>query len=70
MATRFDHSQDDKITFETSDSVKVFSTFDQMGIREDLLRGIYAYSKFFFQFETWLFESLSKAICCHWVPER
>ncbi|KAJ3375135.1 eukaryotic initiation factor 4A-III [Allomyces macrogynus ATCC 38327] len=44
MAGRFDHSQDDKITFETSDSVKVYSTFDQMGLKEDLLRGIYAYN--------------------------
>ncbi|KAJ3364424.1 Eukaryotic initiation factor 4A-III [Allomyces javanicus] len=44
MASRFDHSQDDQITFETSDSVKVYSTFDQMGLKEDLLRGIYAYN--------------------------
>ncbi|KNE56466.1 eukaryotic initiation factor 4A-III [Allomyces macrogynus ATCC 38327] len=44
MAGRYDHSQDDQITFETSDSVKVYSTFDQMGLKEDLLRGIYAYN--------------------------
>jgi len=29
--------------FETSAGVEVISSFDQMGIREDLLRGIYAY---------------------------
>jgi len=30
-------------TFETSDDVKVTSSFDSMGLREELLRGIYAY---------------------------
>ena len=37
-------SEDDaKIVFETSEEVSVTSTFDSMKIREDLLRGIYAY---------------------------
>ena len=31
------------IEFETSEDVKVIPTFDSMGLREDLLRGIYAY---------------------------
>jgi superfamily II DNA/RNA helicase len=31
------------ITFDTSKGVKVVSTFDSMGIREDLLRGLYSY---------------------------
>jgi hypothetical protein len=31
------------IEFETSEDVEVVPTFDNMGIREDLLRGIYAY---------------------------
>merc|ERR1712193_266007 len=31
------------IEFETSEDVDVTTTFDGMGIREDLLRGIYAY---------------------------
>jgi ATP-dependent RNA helicase len=31
--------------FESSESVKVISTFDDLGLKEDLLRGIYAYSK-------------------------
>ncbi|KAG8909653.1 RNA helicase, partial [Tulasnella sp. 418] len=29
--------------FESSEGVKVVSTFDQLGLKEDLLRGIYAY---------------------------
>ena len=34
---------DSKIVFETSEEVNVTPTFDSMKIREDLLRGIYAY---------------------------
>eukprot|EP00123_Amoebidium_parasiticum_P013718 comp22112_c0_seq2/m.32310 comp22112_c0_seq2/g.32310 ORF comp22112_c0_seq2/g.32310 comp22112_c0_seq2/m.32310 type:complete len:437 (-) comp22112_c0_seq2:505-1815(-) len=37
------NSNDDKIVFETSAGVDVIATFDQMGFREDLVRGIYAY---------------------------
>lgn len=69
----FDHSNDDKLAFETSESVniqiktvcirlkatiligifsffflylqvKVVPTFDSIGLKEDLLRGIYAYN--------------------------
>ena len=32
-----------KIEFETSEEVDVVPTFDQMRLREDLLRGVYAY---------------------------
>lgn len=31
------------VEFETSEDVDVVPTFDQMGLREDLLRGIYSY---------------------------
>ena len=31
------------VEFETSEDVEVIPTFDSMGLREDLLRGIYAY---------------------------
>ena len=31
------------VEFETSEDVEVIPTFDRMGLREDLLRGIYAY---------------------------
>jgi len=35
---------DDKLVFESSESVPVVSTFDELGLKEDLLRGIYAYN--------------------------
>ena len=34
---------DAKLAFDTSNGVTVQTTFDEMGLREDLLRGIYAY---------------------------
>lgn len=36
-----------KIEFETSEEVEVVPTFDDLGLRDDLLRGIYAYGKCF-----------------------
>ena len=33
----------DKLVFETTADIHVISTFDSMGLKEDLLRGIYAY---------------------------
>lgn len=33
------------VEFETSEDVEVVPTFDSMGLREELLRGIYAYGK-------------------------
>lgn len=46
MAGRRVMSEDLKnIEFETSEDVDVTPTFDNMGLREDLLRGIYAYGK-------------------------
>mmetsp|Transcript_6411 Transcript_6411/g.26611 ORF Transcript_6411/g.26611 Transcript_6411/m.26611 type:complete len:400 (-) Transcript_6411:134-1333(-) len=41
--TTMDFEKDENITFDTSKGVKVVSTFDGMGIREDLLRGLYSY---------------------------
>ncbi|SJX66430.1 probable translation initiation factor eIF-4A [Sporisorium reilianum f. sp. reilianum] len=35
---------DNKLVFESSEKVKVATTFDAMGLKEDLLRGIYAYN--------------------------
>lgn len=35
---------DNKLVFESSEQVKVATTFDAMGLKEDLLRGIYAYN--------------------------
>ena len=34
---------DDKIEFETSEDVEVVGSFDSMGFKDELLRGIYAY---------------------------
>jgi ATP-dependent RNA helicase len=44
-SSQFDHRRDDKLVFETTDGVKVITSFDQLGLKENLLRGIYAYSK-------------------------
>jgi len=35
---------DEKLVFESSEEVKTVSTFDEFGLKEDLLRGIYAYN--------------------------
>jgi hypothetical protein len=35
-----------KLIFESSEAVSVISTFDDLGLKEDLLRGIYAYSAY------------------------
>jgi ATP-dependent RNA helicase len=36
-----------KLVFESSEAVSVVSTFDDLGLKEDLVRGIYAYSTSF-----------------------
>ena len=33
----------EEVEFSTTDGVNVLPTFDAMGLKEDLLRGIYAY---------------------------
>lgn len=38
------NSGDAKLHFESSEDVKVAPTFDALGLKEDLLRGIYAYN--------------------------
>ena len=40
---KIDFDEDKRMKFETSKEVNITSTFDGMGIREDLLRGLYAY---------------------------
>ena len=37
--------EDASMVFETSAGVQVVPTFDSMGLRDDLLRGIYAYGE-------------------------
>lgn len=34
---------DEGVHFETSKGVKIVSSFDNMGLKEELLRGLYAY---------------------------
>lgn len=34
------------VEFETSEEVQVVPTFDGLGLREDLLRGVYAYGAY------------------------
>ncbi|KAG9038536.1 RNA helicase [Tulasnella sp. JGI-2019a] len=36
-------SNDENLVFESSEAVKIVSTFDQLGLKGDLLRGIYAH---------------------------
>lgn len=40
-----DRENDAKMAFDTNEKVQVMSTFDSLNLKEDLLRGIYAYSK-------------------------
>lgn len=35
------------VEFDTSEDVEVISTFDAMGLRDELLRGIYTYGTYF-----------------------
>lgn len=45
MAKRIIPEDLSNVEFETSEDVEVVPTFDQMSLREDLLRGIYGYGK-------------------------
>lgn len=40
-------NRDEQVEFETSEGVKVNNTFDDFKLKEDLLRGIFAYGKHF-----------------------
>ena len=54
MATRRVQTMPDdlkNIEFETSEDVDVTPTFDGMGLREELLRGIYSYGMHFGELE-------------------
>lgn len=43
-ASGIDRESDSKMSFDTSEKVQVMATFDALNLKEDLLRGIYAYS--------------------------
>lgn len=38
------------VEFDTSEDVEVIPTFDTMGLRDELLRGIYTYGNYFYNF--------------------
>ncbi|KAJ8452144.1 hypothetical protein Cgig2_016725 [Carnegiea gigantea] len=42
-ANRGRRADDDKLQFETTEGIEPIASFDRMGIKDDLLRGIYAY---------------------------
>lgn len=46
--TRLVDEGDTTTEFTTTKDLKVFSTFEAMNLKEDLLRGIYAYGMFFY----------------------
>ena len=48
-----------KIEFETSEEVDVVPTFDQLKLREDLLRGVYAYGKVWY----WINDAMKVGMC-------
>jgi hypothetical protein len=45
MATGI-NTGDERLVFESSEAISIVPTFDQLGLKEDLLRGIYAYSQY------------------------
>lgn len=42
-----DRENDAKIAFDTNENVQVMTSFDALSLKEDLLRGIYAYSNIY-----------------------
>lgn len=40
---RRNHTDDEKLQFEATEGIEPITSFDRMGIKDDLLRGIYAY---------------------------
>jgi ATP-dependent RNA helicase len=41
-----DYDEEEDIEFTQTEDVEVLSSFDTMGLKEDLLRGIYAYGTY------------------------
>jgi hypothetical protein len=42
---RIDYDEKESMEITTNDDVEIFTSFDSLGLKEDLLRGIYAYGK-------------------------
>lgn len=45
-----DFDSDEQIEFTQNEDIEVLNSFDTMGLKEDLLRGIYAYGPYFLYF--------------------
>jgi ATP-dependent RNA helicase len=43
---RVDYDEKESMEITTTDDVEVYSSFDTMGLKEDLIRGIYSYGEF------------------------
>ena len=43
---RVDFDEKESIEITTTDDIEIFTSFDSLGLKEDLLRGIYAYGTF------------------------
>lgn len=55
-------TDESKLVFESSEAIKVISTFDELHLKEDLLRGIYAYSTSIF-YSSQVLVSSSNDVC-------
>ena len=42
---RIDYDEKESMEITTSDDVEIYTSFDALGLKEDLLRGIYAYGE-------------------------
>jgi hypothetical protein len=43
---RIDYDEKESMEITTTDDVEIFTSFDSLGLKEDLLRGIYSYGKY------------------------
>ena len=59
---RTDYDASENMTISLSDDVEVLPSFDSMGLKEDLLRGIYAYGKDHDKFPSLVFIILSNRL--------
>jgi hypothetical protein len=55
---RVDYDEKEAIEITVSGDIEVFPSFDAMGLKEDLLRGIYAYGLYLFSNFPWVLNHL------------
>jgi len=53
---------DSKLNFETSEDVTVIETFEKLGLKEDLLRGIFSYGWYHFHIHFYNVSSIYNVI--------